>query len=350
MLPQTFTRYGVNFPLFLAPMVGLTHIGLRALVRRYLPAGAHTLFPTEMLSTRRLPTQALGKTPETLKSSDELDLIPQILGNEERFIAPSVRKLQDWGAFGIDINMGCPVRQALKHNYGVALMGDPDYAARVVEITRKHTTLPLSVKLRAGHQNDFSFLLRFCERLQEAGVDWLCLHPRLAEQKRRGHADWSQIKKLKLNLSLPLIGNGDIQVTEDIHAMFDQTQADAVMIGRALTARPWLLWQFAEDLNWPSAPLGFEGRRAPRTGEEEAREYGQAVAFMAHHLQEHFDDAGALKRLRFYLHVSHSWLNFGHSLKLKIGKVKTMAETHSIIEQFFATEGLIMSARTELRY
>src|SRR5262245_8365908 len=125
----------VNFPLCLAPMVGLSHVALRHLVKAYLPEGARTIWPTEMLSSWRLPRENVGHTPETFRESDESHLVPQILGNEEEPIAESVRRLVEWGAAGVDVNMGCPVKKALRHNYGVALMGDAEYAAHVVRIT-----------------------------------------------------------------------------------------------------------------------------------------------------------------------------------------------------------------------
>src|SRR3954462_8567505 len=106
----------VDFPVALAPMVGLSHVALRLLVRRYLPAGAVTVWPTEMLSSWRLPREILGSTPETYRGEHEDFLVPQILGNEEEPSRESVARLADWGATGIDINMGCPVRKALKHN------------------------------------------------------------------------------------------------------------------------------------------------------------------------------------------------------------------------------------------
>lgn len=330
-------------------MVGLSHVAFRLMLRHYLPTGATTLMPTEMLSTKRLPHQKLGHTPETFRRHDEDDLVPQILGNEERFIAPSIRKLEQWGARALDINMGCPVKQALKHNYGVSLMGEPRYAQEVVAMARKSTSLPLSVKLRAGHQKDPKFLLNFCTALQEGGANWLCLHPRLAEDKRRGFADWDQIRLLKEHLTLPIIGNGDIQVLDDVRRMREQTGADGVMIGRALTARPWLLWQIGEDLGLPS-PVGFEGKSAPRTASEEAYAYGESLELLCHYLESYFDETQALKRLRFHLHVSHSWLNYGHSLKLKIGKVQGWREARACIRLFFKTEGLTMTQKTDLRY
>ena len=239
--PSATTRlepYGINFPVCLAPMVGLTHVALRLVVRDYLPLHANIPWPTEMLNSRRLPNEKVGFTPETFRAEEESFLMPQILGNEEGAILESIKRLETWGAQGIDINMGCPVQKALRHNYGVALMGDADYAAGVVKMATNSTKFPVSVKLRAaGTNGDFSYLLNFVQGLRESGAAWICLHPRTAEQKRRGSADWSQIKTLRESVDFPIVGNGDIQTAEDVYQMKEQTGCDLVMSGRGLAAR-----------------------------------------------------------------------------------------------------------------
>lgn len=257
----------LNYPLCLAPMVGLTHVSLRRLLNDYMPKNATTHWPTEMLNSRRVPGENLKTTPETLRRSEENNLVPQILGNEEVAIEKSVvRLVNEWGASGIDINMGCPVQKALKHNYGVSLMGDVDYAAKVVEITKKHSTVPVSVKLRAvGSEKSVPELILFVQKLVDAGADWITLHPRTAEQKRRGSADWNQITELKKNVSIPIIGNGDIQTADDVIQMLTTTGADKAMAGRALAARPWMLWQLGEKLNFEN-PSAFENQKAPEIG------------------------------------------------------------------------------------
>ncbi|HYE72856.1 MAG TPA: tRNA-dihydrouridine synthase, partial [Blastocatellia bacterium] len=99
-------------------MVGLSHFAVREAVAEFLPEGTRTLWPTEMLSSRRLPYQKESEFPELIFADRHRGLCPQLLGNEEFFIRESVKKLEDWGAVAIDINMGCPVQQALRHNYG----------------------------------------------------------------------------------------------------------------------------------------------------------------------------------------------------------------------------------------
>jgi tRNA-dihydrouridine synthase len=336
----------VNFPLCLAPMVGLSHVALRMVIRQYLPRNAKTIWPTEMLNSRKLPHQVLGKTPETAIGDGEDFIVPQILGNSEKYIAPSVKKLVDWGAKAIDINMGCPVSKALKHNYGVSLMGDVEYAADVVRMTVENSTVPVSVKFRAGIKKDPEYLLNFVNKIVDAGASWVCLHPRLAKDKKRASADWKLIKILKENSSVPVIGNGDIQVLDDILRMLEETNCDSVMVGRALTARPWLLWQLGRKLGFEN-PEGLEGD-PPTTPEEEAIEYGKMLKVLWFYHQKYFDDALAMRRFRFHLINSHYWLNYGHSLSSKMAKIKKSEDVFPMLENFFSSSSLRFTQKTLL--
>lgn len=342
----------VNFPLCLAPMVGLTHVGLRLVLREYLPEGAVTIWPTEMLNSRRLPLEKVGSTAETFRHDEEDFLVPQILGNEEKPISDSIQILKNWGAQAIDINMGCPVQKALKHNYGVALMGDSNYASEVVKMAVESSELPVSVKLRMGsEESPKDFLLQFTKKIEKAGASWICLHPRTAEQKRRGAADWSQIKFVKENLNIPVIGNGDIQTAEDVLSMLEYTQCDLVMSGRALAARPWMLWQLGEKLGFanPKNKIG----KAPQTPEEEAQEYGNALLKFIDISNEYFSDKLnnpelCMRKIRFYIKTTSVWLDFGHELFALSTQAKYIDELKVKATDFFS-KPIRMYPRTELR-
>lgn len=330
----------VNFPVCFAPMVGLSHIALRSVVRSYMPEGAKTIWPSEMLSSRRIPSENLTEVPESIRGDDEDFWVPQILGNDEKYIAPSVKKLVAHGAHGIDINMGCPVTKALKHNYGVALMGDFNYAANVVKMTVKHATVPVSVKLRAGFQKDINKITDFCLNLQEAGAQWITLHPRTAEQKRRGRADWSQIAQVKKTLSIPIIGNGDVEVAQDAVDLLRETSCDMVMVGRALTARPWMMWQLGEEWGW-APPVGRSGK-APRTAEEEAREFYHCALEVLRQMQMYFKPVLALKKYQFYIRTAAVWLEYGHTLFADVTKCRTPEEIEQTLHKFFSCEQRMM--------
>lgn len=329
-------------------MVGLTHVALREVIREYLPQDAYTIWPTEMLNSRRIPGENLETTPETMRAAFEPGLVPQILGNEEEPIAQSVKRLVEWGAEAIDINMGCPVQKALKHNYGVALMGDPNYAAEVVAMTVRHSSVPVSVKLRAvGSTKELDELFTFVQGLRKAGASWICLHPRTAAQKRRGWAEWEQIKALHQAVDFPIIGNGDVQTVDDALAMLQDTGCDMAMAGRGLAARPWMLWQMGEALGM-KAPIGREGLKAPRTSEEEGAEYGRCLLRLIQHSRRYFSEDLAMRKVRFYVRTTHVWLFFGQALVSVCAKAKSLQEMEDNVEKFFRVP-VEMSTHTELR-
>ncbi len=336
-----------NFPVCLAPMVGLSHIGLRLLIREYMPEGAKTIWPTEMLSSFRIPDENINELYEAKIGPDEDNLVPQILGNDEVYIKKSIQKLEAIGAKGIDINMGCPVKKALKHNYGVALMGDAKYAGEVVQMAVRSSNLPVSVKLRAGHQNDLNVLNEFVSGLVSGGASWITLHPRTPEQKRRGRADWSQIKFLKERFDVPIIGNGDIQTADDVFKMLTETSCNMVMVGRALTLRPWLMWQVGERLGFKN-PIGKSGP-APKDGYEEGEEFKKACFRYLDIMREHCPERLGLRKLKFFITNSHAWLEFGHSLYSWTIKAQTYDEMEQSLIRFFITPQKVYQ-KTELRY
>jgi len=307
-------------PVLPAPMVGLSHYAVRRALRDLLPVNTRVLFPTEMLSSRRLMSQKKNESPEVNFMDADQGLIPQLLGNEEVPIRESIKKLEDWGASAIDINMGCPVQKALKHNYGVALMGDADYAARVTEMAVKHSRLPVSVKLRAGLQNDGDFLLRFCRGLENAGASWITLHPRTADQKRRGDADWNQILLLKQSLSIPVVGNGDVQTLDDIKKMLAVTSCDRVMIGRAALGKPWL--------------LAVEDRKLEES--EKAQIFKNFLLRTVEYSRDVYPEENAVRKLKFLIFHSSVWLEFGHFLFKKLSSCGSLNSVVDTVQEFFS--------------
>lgn len=337
----------VDFPFFLAPMVGLSHVALRTTIRSYIPPGAKNLLFTEMLSSRRLPTERIGDRPETATDPLETNLVPQLLGNEERFIQASLTKLEGMRPAAVDINMGCPVTRALKHNWGVALMGNPSYAREVVETTVRLSPWPVSVKLRTGLKDDIAYLLDFCHMLEAAGASWITLHPRTAAEHRRGTANWDHIARVRDAVGIPVIGNGDVQTAEDALSLLRQTGCDGVMIGRAAVARPWIFWQIGEELGLP-APGACQGERAPRSGYEEGAEFLRAFERFVDVAEPRFLPRDARKRVNFFVHWGARWLDFGHELWRRISGAPDLTESRTRARAFFS-RAQRMTTRTVLR-
>ncbi len=329
-------------PVLLAPMVGLTHYAVRAALADFLPEGKRALWMTEMLNSRRIPSQKPNENPEIFFHDAENGLCPQLLANEEEFIRLSVPRLEAWGSKAIDINMGCPVKKALKHNYGVALMGDPHYAAEVVRMTASRASVPVSVKLRAsgipqdGQVHDFDYLVRFIGGLVDAGASWITLHPRSAGQLRKGAADWSVIARLKREFSVPIIGNGDVQIGEDIDRMKEQSGCDRVMVGRALLAKPWLLKH-------------VPGSGVPDPDPYEQHElYGQFLKGVLRRMKEVYPVEAGLRRMRFLIVYSKAWVEFGEYLYGRVMASQDYEELEAALDRFFSTRQRILE-RTSLR-
>ncbi len=335
----------------IAPMVGLSHVAFREWVRGYTPPGLQALRFTEMLSTRRVPSQNVQHSSFLRTAAEEQYFIPQLLGNEERFIAPTIAKLAPKNPWGFDINMGCPVKHTLKHNWGVRLMGDPDYAAEVVRITKRHTNLPVSVKLRGGSEEvtDLEFLDTFTAALADAGADWLTIHARPRAAKHSGAANWEVVRTIRQKRAIPVVANGDIQTADDALRVVQDMQIDGAMIARAATVRPWVLAQIAQRLGFDAGePPHLAGRALPWTVSEEATEYGQALMTLLDLLEQYVEnEADRLHSFLFLCVTGSPWFSFGHSFCRQVRRCKTTYELRAFLIHYREVHGFSMRARVE---
>jgi tRNA-dihydrouridine synthase len=303
-----------------------------------------------MLSTRRLPSEKLETTNELKTVESERFFVPQLLGNEERFIEPSIRKLMQLSPWGFDINMGCPVNHILRHNWGVRLMGDPTYAAEVVRVAKKHAKVPVSVKLRgsADETIDREYLETFTKALEEAGVDWLTIHARPRSQKHTGAANWNLVAEVAAARSVPVVANGDIQTAEDACRLLLDYKVDGAMIARAATIRPWILWQIAEKLGITEKPIGMEERSAPQTGEGESQEYLLACLRLIDFLEQYFGDSDySLQKFRFFVATGSKWMFFGHAFWKQTMKCRNLNDLRDVMRLKLEQPSFPIAARVE---
>jgi len=246
-------------PWVLAPMAGITDSPFRRHLRRLGGVGIVTMEFVSADGIVRGDARALGK----MRFTDvERPLSMQIYGSDPARIAEAARVVEAEGADLCDINMGCPANTILRGCAGARLMGDLAVARRIVAECRRAIALPLTVKFRSGlteeHLADVE-LGRICEG---EGADAVALHPRTARQMFRGRADWDRIGLLKAALSIPVIGNGDVETAADAVRMLEQTGCDGVMIGRASMTNPWIYRQADALLRGlPLEPPTLEERR-----------------------------------------------------------------------------------------
>ncbi|WP_028314458.1 tRNA dihydrouridine synthase DusB [Desulfatibacillum aliphaticivorans] len=226
-------------PLVCAPLAGVTNLPFRLMAKRHGAA----LVCSEMISSNGL-IRYQKKTMELMASKEEeRPLSIQIFGSDPGVLADSARIVAEHGADIVDINFGCSVKKVLKGGAGSALMADLPRAEKILKEVRKAISLPFTIKMRSGWDASGDEAMALGRIAQDAGVDAVALHPRTAKQGFSGHSDWSQIKRLKQELTIPVIGNGDVTKPEHVLEMMEQTGCDGVMIGRAVLYAPWIFRQ-----------------------------------------------------------------------------------------------------------
>ena len=230
----------------LAPMAGICNSAFRRICKEM---GAGLIY-AEMVSDKAIFYNN-KKTLDMLQMTDEeRPIVQQIFGcDTESFVEAAKYIYHEMKPDIIDINMGCPVpKVALRSQAGSALLKDPEKIREIVCAVVNAVPIPVTVKIRSGWDFNSINAVEVAKICEEAGASAICVHPRTRSQGYSGKADWSIIKDVKDNVSIPVIGNGDIKSIYDAKRMIDETGCDAIMIGRAVLGNPWLIKQVASYL------------------------------------------------------------------------------------------------------
>ena len=220
----------------LAPLAGITNLPFRLLAKE---AGCGMVC-SEMISSHGLVYKS-EKTFKMLDSTpEEKPLSIQLFGAKPDIMAEAAAIVESSGADVVDINFGCSVRKIIKTGSGAALMRTPDLAEDLLKAVRRSIRIPLTIKIRSGWDTTGEQALRISRIAEDCGVDAVAVHPRTAGQLFGGRADWSIIAAVKSNVSIPVIGNGDIRSASDAVRMLDETGCDGVMIGRKAIGNPYI--------------------------------------------------------------------------------------------------------------
>jgi len=220
--------------LLLAPLAGISNRPFRMLAREY---GAALCY-TEMISA-----EAVFRSQK--KTFNMIDLEPdehpvgiQLFGADPTSLARAVKRVLEFKPDLIDLNMGCPVKKVIKKNGGAALLKNVGLAGELISAAVENSTVPITIKIRTGWDVHSEAYMEIGKMAEKKGVAAVTLHPRSRTENYSHKADWSKIAELKKELSIPVIGNGDIFSPEDAERIIKQTGCDAIMLGRAAMKDP----------------------------------------------------------------------------------------------------------------
>ena len=177
---------------------------------------------------------------------DEHPISAQLFGSNPATLADAARIVEQTGFDMVDLNLGCPAKRVVACNGGSGLLRDLPLIAKIFETVRAAVTIPFTVKFRLGWNDNHIICVELARLAQESGLQAVALHARTREQGYSGQARWEHIAEVKNAVSIPVIGNGDVRTPEDACALIARTSCDAVMIGRAAPANPWIFRQIAQ--------------------------------------------------------------------------------------------------------
>jgi len=306
-----------EFPVYLAPMEGVTDRGFRCICKEY---GADVVI-SEFISSDALSREVEKSIRKMEFLEDERPFGVQIFGSNEDALVTAARFAAAQNPDFIDINWGCPVKKIVSKGAGAAILQDIPKMVRLTAAVVKAVDLPVTVKTRLGWESADKPIVEVAERLQDIGIQAIAIHGRTRAQQYGGEADWTLIGEVKNNprMQIPVIGNGDINSAERAFEYKERYGVDAVMIGRAAMGNPWIFRQIKCLLNHePCEEPTFEER----------------VALVMRHLRENErvkgERAAVLEMRTLYSGYFRGVFNFKPK-KIQLMSAQTIAECEDIL-------------------
>lgn len=309
---------------FLAPMAGITDKPMRRLVHSF--GGGNIV--SEMVAINALERKNL-KTCRIADVRDEpYPVVVQLVGGDAALFADSARLAEEFGAYSIDINMGCPVKKIVNNNSGSALSRDLPLASKIIKEVVRATPLKVSVKFRLGWDHDHINAVEFAKMCEDSGASYITLHGRTRSDFYAGQADWDMIAEVKSAVKIPLIGNGDVVDGPSARRMLDYTGADAVMVGRAALGAPWIISQIDSYLK--------NGTQTPVLSVPELK---NVLLTHIKGLREYYGDRTALALSRKYVCWYCKGLHDAKRFREQYVKTNDFDNAFAVIDEYFASLG-----------
>lgn len=313
-----------QIPVILAPMSGVTDFPFRKIAEHF--GACYTI--SEMIASRAMILETRQSMKKLQHVQNSTLHAVQLAGCEPDVMADSAKLNEDLGANVIDINFGCPVKKVVNGNAGSAMMKTPKLAIEIVKAVVDAVKIPVTVKTRMGWNSENLNAPELCKAFEEVGAKMITIHGRTRAQMYNGKADWEFISKVKNEVKIPVISNGDIKTFEDAKEALKLGKTDGVMVGRGCYGKPWLIYEFQCKMN------GIVPKTVPKTKTEIA----EIALWHLEEMREFYGDEICANLAKKQISWYTSGMEGSSTFRGKMNMSNSIQEITALTKEFFVSE------------